>query len=334
MRNMIIDGKDSILRNLPRPKVEWVDDQHTYVSVIDCFADLLAHGYEVEEIKENVVPEVRRSLAESQVGQDILLRGRRKYSLGYGECPPFRATYFYEWFDDCDPNHNKKLRGGVYVKTVTFMAPAGLHNSMAYTYVIALGPEHVDHECVEKCFLQDLKTLADEKIAFWSPKDGKLVFYHIELAATLADQLARHCKNKIMAGNGTYGAWWGYAADLSAICQGVPCCPECEKTLQDHMPLRECHECTQWNMDINHCKLNFPPPKNYPADELPSSGMLRPIKLSFESMKQAVIKSHNRVVSECWTAVEADTYLWTQGLNTKAREAIIKNAENTLVLDT
>lgn len=50
MRSRIIEGPRSILKNLPRPVVQMVDENHAYVSVIDCLADLLGHGYGVDVI--------------------------------------------------------------------------------------------------------------------------------------------------------------------------------------------------------------------------------------------------------------------------------------------
>ena len=163
MRKYIINGKSSILKNLPRPKVKWLDDSHACISVVDCFANLLAHGYEVEEIKEPAIPGVMGKTLESQVCMKILSNANQKHGS-----ESKRITFFVEWYNDCDANANKKLRGGVFIKSVTFAAPPGFRNSIHYTYIVALEPQHADHECVDAEFAKDLSVLLNCRNTFYS----------------------------------------------------------------------------------------------------------------------------------------------------------------------
>ena len=57
-----------------------------------------------------------------------------------------------------------------------------------------------------------------------------------------------------------------------------------------------CNRCLMWTMDLNSGKLDFPPPKDYPVEELPSTGKLRPIKMSYSSMSKAVETAHSKLV--------------------------------------
>jgi hypothetical protein len=49
MRHLYLEGKTSLIPNLPRPNVIRLQ-RHAYVSVIDCIADILAHGLELDTI--------------------------------------------------------------------------------------------------------------------------------------------------------------------------------------------------------------------------------------------------------------------------------------------
>ena len=77
-----------------------------------------------------------------------------------------------------------------------------------------------------------------------------------------------------------------------------------------------CSNCMMWTMDLNSGKLDFPPPKDYPLLEIPSTGKLRPIKLSYNSMSRAIEEAHKKIVNRSWTAGNVESYLKVNGLNT------------------
>jgi hypothetical protein len=51
MRSLYMKRKNAILPNLPRPSIRMIDE-HAYVSLHDCVADLLGHGLDVQHISE------------------------------------------------------------------------------------------------------------------------------------------------------------------------------------------------------------------------------------------------------------------------------------------
>ncbi|MFN9978418.1 MAG: hypothetical protein ACK53Y_00820, partial [bacterium] len=47
MRSLYVAGKHSIIQNLPRPSVTELTN-HAYVSLRECVADLLGHGFDID----------------------------------------------------------------------------------------------------------------------------------------------------------------------------------------------------------------------------------------------------------------------------------------------
>ena len=240
------------------------------------------------------------------------------------------CSYCIDWYDGCDPNSStKQNRGSVWVKTITFGAPRKDRNSFHHTYVIAVGPDHVGHRVVEEQFQQELEYMKQQDLRIYSKAHCAFVSVHMELMATLADQPARREANWLSHGNGTYGARFGVAADLHSLMVGVPACEDCLNALYNGEADTCCAKCTNWRTDIDDPLLDMPPPKNYPVSELPASGKLRPLAITYDTLKAAVQKTHDKVVAAEWTRPQAEAYLLTQGFNWVAIKEIYFNAENT-----
>ena len=92
-----------------------------------------------------------------------------------------------------------------------------------------------------------------------------------------------------------------------------------------------CSNCMMWTMDLNSGKLDFPPPKDYPLLEIPSTGKLRPIKLSYNSMSRAIEEAHKKFVNRSWTAGNVESYLKVNGLNTSIIKNVTENAWNVII---
>ena len=80
LRNIYLEGKNSILSNLPRPKI-YVEKDHAYVSIIDIIAHLLGFGIFLEPIQtygcqHNPISHVREC-SKSQ----IILKNSYDYNL-------------------------------------------------------------------------------------------------------------------------------------------------------------------------------------------------------------------------------------------------------------
>ena len=81
--------------------------------------------------------------------------------------------------------------------------------------------------------------------------------------------------------------------------------------------------------------MDFPPPQNYPESEvLQPNSLLHPLKLSYNVMKDAVIKMHDKIVADEWAVENGKAYLWVHGLNTEAITEVLENASNVKMFDT
>jgi hypothetical protein len=113
---------------------------------------------------------------------------------------------------------------------------------------------------------------------------------YLELFASLQGQPERRFANKIMIGGSTYTARWGLSLGIGAVASTIPPCQHC--LLQFFLPNKyrsvthhNCPNCVNWQTDIRHGCLQYEPPKDYPEDQIPLSGKLSPIKLSYDVLK-------------------------------------------------
>ena len=97
-------GKDALIPNLPRPTVQLVQE-HAYVSLRDCVADLLGHGFDVDNIAEVGTDHVEEV---SQVGQCMYSQGIYHRGKEVHGNNPFVCLYITEWSDGFEPSISTK----------------------------------------------------------------------------------------------------------------------------------------------------------------------------------------------------------------------------------
>ncbi|KAL7556821.1 hypothetical protein ACA910_002298 [Epithemia clementina (nom. ined.)] len=174
MRKMFTKGENAFLENLPRPPVV-TENNHAYVRLGDCIADLLAHGTQVSSLfnrkdnKDLYPNSCRVSLEQSakadEIHEDVL---SQDYDVNY----PVLPLYCICWSDDCDPNGtNKNNRGSIWVKTVTISSPKS--DCWRNTYVLGVGHKGDDHSVVESSYNDEIKELS-------SPNSKRWFYYHLE----------------------------------------------------------------------------------------------------------------------------------------------------------
>jgi hypothetical protein len=327
MRSLYVLGKDALLPNLPRPPVTIIDN-HAYVSLKDCVADLLGHGFEVDSIEANVDGDNGsvRKISESKVARRIL----NNVSRTHLQPENVLCLYLTEWSDGFEPSSAKSNRGSCWIKTVTIAPPPSQLHHLTYTYPIALGVNGVKHEEVEAMFAAELEEFrSGVNVIFFHKGIGTNVKVYLELFASLQDQPERRSANYVMLGGSTYTARWGLALDFAAVASGVPACSYCLTALMGGDSERcPCPNCVCWDTDVKHGLLDFPPPDDFPAEHIPPSGLLPPLKLSYQVMKAAVKTAHNAFVTGEWSRPNVLSYLRVHGLNKEAQTAIIECAVN------
>jgi len=282
LRSMYVEGRHALLPNLPRPPVTMVGD-HAYVSLIDCVADLLGHGMELDVIERVHHGAVVRGIGESLRAQRILDNSERLH------CGTKVLTlYVTEWSDGFEPSLSiKGNRGSCWVKTVTISPPPNKLHSLSHTYPIALGHDGDNHEEVEAKFAEELLSFGrGGAMDFYHGSLERNVRVHLELFVSLQDQPERRSANYIMLGTSRYTARWGLALDFIAVASGIPACNNCLASMmvdpKGHVA-RQCTECVNWDTDVHSGLLDFTPPIHYPKDLVPPSGKLTPKRLSYDS---------------------------------------------------
>jgi len=331
IRSMYSEGKYAILPNLPRPQVTIIDN-HAYVSIKECVADLLGHGVEVDVLNrtgwDSIHPEVSK-ISESRRGQQIVRNCEQMHCGDHVLC-----LFANEWSDDFEPSYSiKGNRGSAWIKTITISPPHTSLHSLTHTYPIAIGRKGSSHEAIEQRLAEELLDLSLGGNQFYHGGLKKNVKVHLELFVSLQDQPERRSANYIMLGSSTYTARWGYAVDFHAIASGVPPCPACWQSLLSPTATecggsRTCTECVNWDLSCESCLLDYSPPTGYPPEMIPTSGKLRPLRLDYKVMKEAVTMAHNELVSGNWSIENAKVYLRVHGINSEAVSAITECANN------
>ena len=332
-----LKGRNSIVTNLPYPEIKVLDD-HAYVSIKDCIADILGFGFPLDSpVTSRAECMPVEHLSQSAHANKILLNALKAYP----DDPDVKVIWFNEWADDFEANNSPKSRSSIWLKTITFSPPPSLISDnqakrLNYTYPIAIGPKCSNHNNVEKLFANELKDLRAGRSScnqFYDFQQKRLVNVYAELFVSLGDQPERRGANYVMLGNSQFSARWGLAMDLAAVASGIPTCASClsDSVQQQAVPLRNtCSHCCKWEMECSSGILDFDPPQDYPKDMIPPSQKLRPLKVSFEVMKNAVALAHDKVVQSEWSSREALSYLRVHGINQEATDEILLHAENAL----
>jgi hypothetical protein len=151
---------------------------------------------------------------------------------------------------------------------------------------------------------------------------------HIELLASLQDQLERCAANSIMLGTSAYTAQWGRLIDFAAVAKNIPSCPRCKTKLLSGHNQKSCVSCANWNTDGTNGVSDFLPPRNYPQCKVPLTGKFPPLKLTYSTLKQAVYDAHNFYVNGNWTTNNVQSYLRVHGINNDVITEILECAEN------
>jgi len=82
-----------------------------------------------------------------------------------------------------------------------------------------------------------------------------------------------------------------------------------------------------WETCSDHPLLWTKPPSKYPS-ELVGNGLISPIKLTYNILKEAIAKTHDSIVSNAWSADQAKHYLWVFGVNNDTISSLIDHATN------
>ncbi len=331
MRQKIIDGKDSIICNLPHPRVHQIKD-HAYLSIVDCIAHLLGYGVELDVIKPNPTEGHVELVRECPMALEIKERGNAR--LGTGD--DVIILWILEWSDDFDPNNTKDNRNSIWIRTVTISFPSGNKDSDTNTFVIAVGPSKVSHEKVEKKFNEEMKILSTgPPQLFYSKATNQMVKVHAERLAYLADQPERRASNFLMLGNSTHGARFGVSCNIKSVISKIPACAACtERNLSLHIDgmeeeVQSGFECSNWETSTQSGILDFEPEKEFPKSEILSlTKQLSPLSLTYEVLANALEVGFQKCSSGEWGIGATAAYLRAHCINQELIDSCTERARN------
>jgi hypothetical protein len=139
-----MEGKHSVLQNLPCPPVSGSIKGHSYVSIVDCIRDFLGHtgtgqiaALDLESASNFSNNGLVSDTADSQHVATVMERACQKFTVP--NSTPLVILLFF-WSDDFEPNSmSKSMRGSAWIKTMTILTRKENGQSATHTYPIALG---------------------------------------------------------------------------------------------------------------------------------------------------------------------------------------------------
>ena len=329
LRQYYLDGSNSIMKNLPRPKVI-LHEKHSYVSIKMCIADYLGKGYLPLEIA-TYEKEVNKLVTDSKFCKGISRRA--KYCYRDVSRDNLIIMTGVTWSDDFEPNSmSKNNRGSVWIKTLTFFTKNSFSNSLENTYPISIALKKENHDDIERLFIKELNELKSNKgNMFYCKALDKNVHVYFELIACLGDQPERRGINYMLGGNGKFSSRFGHCANIHSIKKKLPSCTICMKKMRTDplflKKMNECVSCVNWNMLEKSNLMKCKTPKGYL-----STAYLSPKKITFADLKDTINVCHDKLIKKEWNENNVRVFAAVNCISKEGQDKIIEHAENYLAL--
>ncbi len=342
IRNWYLEGARSILSNLPIPPVLKDVEQHSYVSITECIRHFLAHRglSEIALIPTNLDQQMNEQVDHACISE------RARNILSQTGQP--LSSYIMFWSDDVEPNRIKSNRGSIWLLTATIATHRENAHSMGNTFPIAVGKKGSNHDPIISKVEKEMELLRTGAAPpFYIGPERKKVSIAFETFCTLQDQPERREFNSMRAGNGATTGRFGVSADHNALYSRnvLPACKTClakmEKALDEkkyQWPMDPCNACVRWDvLDDSHGIARWVAPKDYPETDRivrqnDGTRLLRPTKITYETLKAAVDTAHDGYVNQGWSNQTCESYLEVEGLSTKYIDVVMDHCARSLSL--
>ena len=335
LRRWYTKGPHSILKNLPHPKINIVEN-HSYVSVKQCIADFLGKGYAPEKVKDVNMDRIRR-IVDSPIAHQVYNRARN-YNKGV-DPSDLIVLMGVQWSDDFEPNGSSKSnRGSVWLKTLTFVSDSYCNNELSDTYPVSIGLKSDNHDVIEHKYIKDCTDLRYGKDnIFYYMREKRNIHVHYELIASLGDQPERRSMNYLMLGNSTYLSRYRYIANVGAIWRNLPCCVDCYNGMKRYPHYLstniKCDKCVKWNLMSGSPLMAYDKPKNYPVTVQGDVTKLEPEEITFELLKHTTSTATTNLMEGKWSETSTSVYCGAHGINVQGTKKIIDSVNNKLALE-
>ena len=339
LRRVVTEGPNSIMMNVPHPSPQILGD-YAYIRLKDAIADALGHGIDLDTINATNFATVHGGDFEPPTHVRKCVESKRACQIYIAS---MIATHDREaitiwiviWSDDMEPNTSltKSNRGSVWVLSATICPCRRNAQSIANTYVLALGPKKGEHHGeIERLVSEDLVELQTGQARFFSAKTGDTRKVYAEIFATLQDSPERRSRLGISLGTANHSALFGTAFNAASVAEKLVPCEDCFKCLLKNEPHPDqCTRCSCFSIDPSDSRLHFPQPlSNWPPSESTPSGNLPPTPLSFAILIEKCHYAYSMFVTGIWTVLHFKTFLSSFAINDNTCERILAFARDAI----
>lgn len=355
LRKYYMEGKHSVLQNLPCPPISGGIKGHSYVSLVDCIRDFLGHtgtgkiaALDLESKMKFPNNGLVSDTADSRHVCTVVKRACQKFTVP--NTKPLVILLFF-WSDDFEPNSmSKSMRGSAWIKTMTILTRKENGQSATHTYPIALGKKNDSHEEVEAAINREMALVQDGKMGpFYDGRNRKLVHLFFDVHATLQDQPERRSANGVANGNSKFNARWGISGDHAQIYDVLQCCPACLNTLeqrvleqQTDLPLPSCNSCLCWDILSPSMLAKNSLPADYPITleedntrlvRVGDSTYWKPFRITYDGLRLAIVTAHKKFLDDDWSTANCSAFLKVEGMNDSVIRTFLDHAMNAACLD-
>ena len=154
IRSMYLSGRHSVVKNLPIPKVECIEN-HSFCSIRSCLTDFLMSGKLPPKIERNQANgDSVFKIEESIMALDIA--DRIYMDMNSTNKEDIITILEILWSDDFYPNSSlKSNRESAWVKTLTLISDDKKCNDETNTYIISLEHKGSNHDKIERKIVSD-----------------------------------------------------------------------------------------------------------------------------------------------------------------------------------
>ena len=299
IRRTLTTGKYSISERIPMPEIISVPN-HSIILPSKWLEFLINIGIDIFADRQNMMTE-KNELLKKTFHDGVF--GSKRFELflsdnNFSTHPIFLPIAIIIWSDDFEPNSTVQNRNSVWTVTVTFVYPTNCGNSEEQSFVVTLGQKGLDHEEAKDIIMMDVRDLLSRVHYYFNPTVQLTIPMKCYLHTILGDTPERRTFIHYAASSGLFSCWFGFSVILPKLIT-LPSCKNCFDNRCNNfgVPLTQrCRSCSDWELDVNNNESLFEAPDGYPSnrsDVIVCNGknMLRPMKVTFESMKLALVHS-------------------------------------------
>ena len=349
LRNRYLDGRKSITKYLPIPKV-YMMQNHSYISINSCLVDFLLKYNDnivttddwIEYYDSDLYDVNKLDLKNTERIKEIVDHAIVKSKNSKIHCLPL---FIKMWSDDFDPNRSVKAnRQSIWLKTITIFAFTTDGRVIEHTYPIGLSKKGADHEEMDVCILKEINHIkqANPMVTMYSNGYKTVVSVYVDFFCIMNDQPERRKNLGLALGNSSLHKRMGYIMDYKQLVNVIRSCKLCTQSILEEYTVlmgakqkqgyrwrkKTCKKCTSWFYNFDDKLLSYNPDASYPEWILPSNGKIKPKFITRDHIEEGIAIVHEGLKFKRLKKNEASNVLRYFGLSGDAIDKIVMNGLN------